>query len=152
MLTECSRRLADNDEAVTTDDLTRGRGTSAETKRSPRLHLNSGTLLSSEWGVPQSTPADTPLPDFEHVHRELARKGVTRKLLWKEYTAATPDGINYSRFCELYQLGRALSTAPRRRLRDAGSRDAGSRDAGAGHRRPSDLFGRLREQNRGDGR
>ena len=29
--------------------------------------------------------AERPQPDWEAVHRELARKGVTLKLLWQEY-------------------------------------------------------------------
>jgi transposase len=37
------------------------------------------------------------------VHRELKRKGVTRSLLWQEYKAEHPDGIQYSQFCVHYQ-------------------------------------------------
>jgi transposase len=40
-------------------------------------------------------------PDYAQVLRELARKGVTRRLLWAEYRARLPDGtgIGYSVFC-----------------------------------------------------
>ncbi len=42
-------------------------------------------------------------PDFQYVHRELRRKGVTRYLLWQEYRQAHPeDGYQYSQFCDLY--------------------------------------------------
>jgi transposase len=41
-----------------------------------------------------------PLPDFAHVHRELGRPGVTRLLLWQEYKAQHPDGLQYSAFCD----------------------------------------------------
>ena len=43
------------------------------------------------------------LPDFAHMHRELARKGVTLALLWEEYKSAHPEGLQYSRFCERYR-------------------------------------------------
>ena len=68
--------------------------------------LDDAALEALLFPAPLPTPVDTPLPDFEYVHRELAGKGVTRMLLWKEYKAVTPDGINYSRFCELYQRWR----------------------------------------------
>ena len=45
----------------------------------------------------------TPQPDFAHLHRELARRGVTRLLLWEEYKSAHPDGWQYSVFCDQYR-------------------------------------------------
>ena len=51
--------------------------------------------------LPSSTVPRTP-PDFDWVHRELRRKGVTLELLWMEYKQAVPDGYQYSRFCKLY--------------------------------------------------
>jgi transposase len=54
---------------------------------------------------PHQPPSRHPrvLPDFEHVHRELRRKGVTLQLLWQEYKQAHPqDGYQYSQFCERY--------------------------------------------------
>jgi transposase len=49
-----------------------------------------------------------PTPDFATIHAELARKGVTRMLLWQEYKARHPDGCQYSAFCRDYEawLGR----------------------------------------------
>ena len=44
-----------------------------------------------------------PLPVWEEVHRELARKHVTLMLLWDEYKAQYPDGYQYSFFAELYR-------------------------------------------------
>jgi hypothetical protein len=45
------------------------------------------------------TPATRrPLPDWAKVHQELKRKGVTLVLLWQEYKASTPDGLQYSQF------------------------------------------------------
>jgi len=49
-----------------------------------------------------------PLPDFPHIFRELSRVGVTRQLLWEEYKAAHPEGLQYTAFCVRYRhwLGR----------------------------------------------
>ena len=33
-----------------------------------------------------------PLPDWEQVHRELSKRGVTLKLLWMEYREQFPEG------------------------------------------------------------
>lgn len=43
------------------------------------------------------------LPDWEKVHAELRRKGVTLMLLWREYRDIHADGVGYSQFCEHYQ-------------------------------------------------
>ncbi|HSW09422.1 MAG TPA: IS21 family transposase [Bacillota bacterium] len=44
-----------------------------------------------------------PQPDWEYVHRERQRKGVTLQLLWLEYKEAHPDGYQYSQFCAGYR-------------------------------------------------
>ena len=44
-----------------------------------------------------------PMPDWAIVHQERKRKGVTLLLLWQEYKVATPDGLQYSSFCEAYR-------------------------------------------------
>ena len=44
-----------------------------------------------------------PLADWPTIHKELALKGVTLKLLWQEHRQAHPDGYGYSQFCEYYQ-------------------------------------------------
>ena len=46
---------------------------------------------------------ERPLPSWPQVHTELRRKGVTLALLWQEYKAAQPDGLQYSQFCERYR-------------------------------------------------
>jgi transposase len=45
-----------------------------------------------------------PEPDWNQIHRELSRKGVTLQLLWFEYKEQYPDGYQYSQFCERYRL------------------------------------------------
>lgn len=44
-----------------------------------------------------------PLADWPAIHKELARKGVTLRLLWQEYRQQQPDGYRYSQFCEHYR-------------------------------------------------
>ena len=51
-------------------------------------------------------------PDYAKAVKELARKGVTRRLLWSEYRELAPDGVGYSVFCEelaAYQADRDLA-------------------------------------------
>ena len=52
--------------------------------------------------LPPSSPP-RPLPEWSEVHRELGRKGVTLSLLWQEYKALHPEGLQYSWFCEQYR-------------------------------------------------
>jgi len=49
------------------------------------------------------------MPDFERIHRELQRKGVTLRLLWEEYTdsAAPHTPYGYSNFCTLFKSWKA---------------------------------------------
>lgn len=44
-----------------------------------------------------------PLPDFDYIHAELRKKGVTLNLLWQEYKEQNPHGYQYSQFCHLYR-------------------------------------------------
>ena len=46
---------------------------------------------------------ERPLPDWNHVHLELRRPGVTLQLLNLEYLEQHPDGYQYSQFCERYR-------------------------------------------------
>jgi transposase len=41
--------------------------------------------------------------DWQYIHSELRRKGVTMMLLWQEYKEQYPDGYQYSQFCHLYR-------------------------------------------------
>lgn len=46
---------------------------------------------------------------FKHYQRELKRKGVTKYLLWQEYSESRPMGYSYSQFCHhLSQMNKAL--------------------------------------------
>jgi transposase len=45
------------------------------------------------------------MPDFQYIHKEFKKKGVTLQLLWEEYSS-TLGGYSYSQFCNLYSLWR----------------------------------------------
>jgi transposase len=63
---------------------------------------------------PSRATLDCPQPDWAYVHQELKRKGVTLQLLWQEYKASYPEGLQYSQFCALYrQFTRKLGLALR---------------------------------------
>ena len=47
-----------------------------------------------------------PTPDFEWIERELKRKHVTRRQLWREYLAQYPEGVKYTAFCVKLQTWR----------------------------------------------
>lgn len=51
--------------------------------------------------VPSSN--SRPLPDFNYIHTELKKKGVTLVQLWAEYREEHPDGYGQSQFNELYK-------------------------------------------------
>lgn len=52
---------------------------------------------------PEKVVAGFLTPDWEVVHQELKRKGVTRLLLWREYLAQNPEGYCYSSFTLKYR-------------------------------------------------
>jgi len=88
---DSKRRKGDNNGGVATKEKLKGKEYDAELER--RLF----TLPSFE---PKPTRW---LPDWDHVHKELKRHGVTLLLLWEEYRAQHVDGYGYSRFCDLYR-------------------------------------------------
>jgi transposase len=64
-----------------------------------------------------------PEPDWNQIHRELSRKGVTLQLLWLEYKDRQLEGYQYFQFCERYRVwsGKlewscARTTGPARRV------------------------------------
>ncbi len=46
---------------------------------------------------------ERPMPNWEEVHRDLSRRGVTLRLLWQEYREKYPDGYGRSQFQEHYR-------------------------------------------------
>ena len=45
-----------------------------------------------------------PLPDYEYIHQELKKPGVTMYLLWQEYMSANPTGYQDAQFRRYYYL------------------------------------------------
>jgi len=56
--------------------------------------------------IPEVLTPERPKPDFASVLRELSRKHVTRKQLWREYRSQHPDGLKYTAFCVQYRAWR----------------------------------------------
>ncbi len=58
---------------------------------------------------PGSDPAASTrheVPDWAAAHMELRRKGVTKRLLWEEYTARYPNRCySYSQYCDRNRTG-----------------------------------------------
>lgn len=52
---------------------------------------------------PSAKSRGKPLPNFNYVHTELKKKGVTLVQLWAEYREDNPDGYRLSQFCDLYR-------------------------------------------------
>lgn len=55
--------------------------------------------------LPKAVRDKRPLPEWAEVYRELQKRhGITLVLLWEEYKAIHPEGIQYSQFCERYRV------------------------------------------------
>jgi transposase len=52
---------------------------------------------------PAPPTATRPVPEWNYIHTELRRPGVTLMLLWLEYREAHPEGYSYSQFCHHYR-------------------------------------------------
>jgi len=72
-----------------------------EDEASIEARLYGRAFTGEAWRATQSGAAV--LPDFAAMRTELARKGVTRRLLWREYREREAQGLEYSQFCELYR-------------------------------------------------
>ena len=55
----------------------------------------------------KETATSRPMPDLEHIHKELKRNGVNKKLLWREYIEhcrlSKQQPLMYSQFCYYIQ-------------------------------------------------
>jgi len=61
-------------------------------------------------------------PDYAHVHRELARPGVTLQLLWEEYQRENPQAYKYTSFCIKYRAWAMTLKRSMRQVHLAGER------------------------------
>lgn len=66
--------------------------------------LNDQTLALMLYPRSDATPCSKfQQPEWQEVHQELKRKGVTKQLLWEEYTQQYPNRCySYSQFCARY--------------------------------------------------
>jgi len=83
--------------------------------------LDEASLLARLYRVTPA-PITVPLPDFAQIERELARRGVTRELLWREYKSAHPDGLQYTAFCNHYRRWQARQSPVLRQVHAPGDK------------------------------
>ena len=70
-----------------------------------------------------SLPTDKLLElDYEYLHKELQRPGVTLRLLWEEYKKTHPQGPQYSQFCWYFRRWRKKLKVYMRQIHIAGER------------------------------
>ena len=84
--------------------------------------LDDAELERRLFPAPAPSCSPRPLPEWTQVHRELRRKDVTLALLWEEYKAAHPQGLQYSRFCERYRAWASTLDAVMRQEHRAGEK------------------------------
>jgi transposase len=63
-----------------------------------------------------------PQPNWEEIHQELKKKGVTLQLLWQEYKQTYSDGYQSTQFCEHYNRWRGKLDVSMRQSYKAGER------------------------------
>jgi transposase len=67
------------------------------------LEMSEQELYNTLFLPIENAPKERPLPDWESIHRELRKKAMTLRLLWREYRDCYPDGLGYTQFCERYR-------------------------------------------------
>lgn len=60
--------------------------------------------------------------DYEYLHQELHRSGVTLRLLWEEYKKTHSNGFQYSQFCWYFQQWRKKLKVYMRQIHLSGER------------------------------
>ena len=63
-----------------------------------------------------------PHPDWNYIHSELSKKGMTRLLLWEEYKEQYPNGYGYSQFKEYYNRYKKSLNPSMRQVHYAGDK------------------------------
>lgn len=89
------------------------------------LELTDSELESKLFGS-RDIESDRALPNWESIHKELRRKGVTLKLLWLEYCETSKTSqkqpLMYSRFCERFRDYMAVEHSTMHIKRNPGER------------------------------
>jgi transposase len=60
--------------------------------------------------------------DWAIIHKELKRKNVTLRVLWREYNEKYPEGFCYSQFCHLYRSWRKNQDVWMQQIHKAGEK------------------------------
>ena len=65
---------------------------------------------------------DKPHPDWNTIHTELSKKGMTRQLLWEEHKEQHPNGYGYTQFREYYNRYKKSLNPSTRQIHYAGDK------------------------------
>lgn len=84
--------------------------------------LEEAELEGRLYRPPHQIVKTRPVPDWQQVHVELHRPGVTLALLHLEYRAQHPDGYEYSQFCDLFQRWHKTQHPTMRQIHRAGEK------------------------------
>lgn len=88
----------------------------------PEVLQMDDTELESKLYPQEINSSKRPLPDYDYIHKELMRKGVTLLLLWQEYKEKFPDGVQYTQFCDHYLTWRKLRNISMHQIHRAGEK------------------------------
>jgi len=86
--------------------------------------MDEGKLKGLLGGGRKTTKSDNlrPRPDWEQIHQEVRKPGVTLQLLWQEYKALYPDGYQLSQFYERYSQWKKKQQLSLRQTHKAGEK------------------------------
>ena len=88
----------------------------------PEVLQMDDTELESKLYPQEINSSKKTLPDYDYIHKELMRKGVTLLLLWQEYKETYPDGVQYTQFCDHYLTWRKLRNISMHQIHRAGEK------------------------------
>src|SRR3990167_7073034 len=69
-----------------------------------------------------SSREERPLPNWENVQKEYLKKGMTLRLLWREYRDIHENGFGYTQFCERYRVYAKTLDPVMRQIHKAGEK------------------------------
>jgi transposase len=88
----------------------------------PEELADDDALESRLFGSVLSAPKSRAQPDFAKMKTDLAKKAMTKALLWVEYREEHPGGYEYSQFCQLYRDWRKTLDVTMRQDHKAGEK------------------------------
>lgn len=72
-------------------------------KYSDAQNLSESEIYSKLFPVNNTYDKAKPQPDWDYIHKEMQKKGVTKLLLWQEFIERNNCSLGYSRFCHYYR-------------------------------------------------